>query len=647
MTSPSLHAVRVRRNIDIPTDEPGVMLSADLFAPDTAEQVPALVTVLPYRKDAWSGLEYGAMFEWIAARGYALLLVDFRGTGASGGTQRGPFDPEEADDGVAAIAWAAAQPWCTGDVGMWGLSYGGYMSLRTASRQPPALRAILPIVGALDPETDFIHPAGMRGGAAAFAEWANELVVMSLLPPLSGEDTDVQQNRWRQRLDTFEPWALTMHDRAPGDLAWRDRVIDASLITVPTYCVAGWRDLFCDGSLRAYDAVQAPKKLLAGPWMHILPSDSPIEPIDFWSTALRWWDHWLKGADTGIMDEPAVTAYMQGAQPHWRHFEHWPPKDAQSLSLNGSPESGLIGADTAAPFPPGTLGQSGAPQIPSDATVGGRGGIWWSGSADGTFGLPADQRDDDRRTVHFTSPPLDTALCLVGHPEVTLSDPLGADVERVVVRLTDVNPAGSSTLITQAITTPGQTSTTLRLWPTFYRLDQGHQLRITLTDADFPHIWPPQHAAVLVAPTVEVRLLTVGNTNPDTALAPIQAATVRQTHTQTDPNSAPIWESVRDPDTDAVTHRWETLKETRTPDMRHHLRHLSRLTAVVRPDSPQSASIIGHTEVHVRMQDGDDIVAQATTRMSHGHIAITASLHKDGQPLYSRHWTSSLSDSPH
>src|SRR5262245_35539643 len=122
----SSHSVTVERDIRIPTRDRDIALSADIYRPSGAGPVPALVTVMPYRKDYVAGATYEGPARWFAGHGYASVVVDLRGTGASDGVRRPEFDPGDGDDGVAAIEWAAAQPWCDGAVGGWGMSYAAH-----------------------------------------------------------------------------------------------------------------------------------------------------------------------------------------------------------------------------------------------------------------------------------------------------------------------------------------------------------------------------------------------------------------------------------------------------------------------------------------------------------------------------------------
>ena len=212
------YQVEVTHDVRIQTDDPDVTLSGDLYRPVATVSVPALVMVLPYRKDAGGGGVDSATFRWFAERGYACLLVDFLGTGSSDGTHRPPFHENDADDGVAAVEWAAAQPWCDGNVGMWGHSYGAFMSLSTAARRPPHLKAIVPVMSPLDPERDLVYPAGAPR-IEAVASWGVHTLLNQVLPPLRDYASEAEQRRWRQRLTGARPWILDMFQTGPGDPA--------------------------------------------------------------------------------------------------------------------------------------------------------------------------------------------------------------------------------------------------------------------------------------------------------------------------------------------------------------------------------------------------------------------------------------------
>lgn len=139
-------------DVRIPTDDPQETLSAVVYRPASPHPVPALVSVYPYRSDAWIHEYKRPYMEWFAQRGYASVLVDLLGTGGSDGVLRPFHDPAEAEDGVSAVRWAAEQDWCTGSVGMWGISFGGFMTMATAQQEPAGLKAIMPLMNSLDPK---------------------------------------------------------------------------------------------------------------------------------------------------------------------------------------------------------------------------------------------------------------------------------------------------------------------------------------------------------------------------------------------------------------------------------------------------------------------------------------------------------------
>lgn len=636
-----VYDVKYVHDLRIPTSDGEVTLSADGFFPETSQAVPALVTVLPYRKDALAGIGNAAKMRWFASRGYACLLVDFRGTGASDGDQRPPFDAHEADDGVAAVDWVATQPWCNGNVGMWGLSYGAILTLRTAARRPKALKAIVPCMGALDLEYDFVHPAGNRGGLASLATWGLSTLLNQLLPPMHGYETREQQRRWRHRLNDTEPWFVDLFRHEPGHPAWRSRPIDVSTISVPAFLVAGWRDLFCEATIRAYENVTSPKKLLVGPWMHTSPEISPFEPVDYCSLLLPWWDHWLNGVPNGIMDEPEVTVFEQGAASQWRQYEAWPPPGGQ---LEVSPRVG-----TEPQTPDGSQNASALTshggviaEYESDPTLGPLSGL--TGVPTQGYGLGLDQHDDDARSLAATSDALSEDVVMVGRPVVTIDVAAGSDVDRIVARLTDVDPQGRSTLITLGVTpcTGTAGSHRITLTPTCYRVPAGHRVRIALSDADFPRLWPagregnrPRH----------LRITGLGLSFPTPADPEGHPVTLPKPST-VDPQVAalmlraqPKWSIARDLIGDSVEVRMGQETAFYNADRESLLELDIETTAKVARSSPESAIIHGKANAVTRMRTGETITTEIHLRLTRASAIATARIDVDGTTTFTRQWS--------
>jgi putative CocE/NonD family hydrolase len=632
--------VRVDREVRIPCGEAG-SLAATLYLPAGTGPFPALVTVVPYRKDGAAGVFYGPSLHWFAERGYAGLLVDFLGTGSSDGPQRPPFDPGEADDGVAAVEWAARQTWSSGKVGMWGHSYGAIMAMRTAARHPPHLAAIAPVMGALDPERDFVHPAGARGCLGSVASWGLQTLASQLLPPLSGYGTAADQARWQQRARDAEPWLLDLIRHGPGDPAWRSRVIDATAITVPSYCIAGWRDLFCDAAIRAYEQIDAPKKLLVGPWLHTMPEAAQHEPVDFRVLALRWWDQWLRGADNGLAGEPPVTLYIQGAARPWHHFSTWPPS-AADLRYATASDTALTQKER-----PGAPGQNAgqppaAPAAPviaqqrPDPTVGSLGGLWSMPSAG--FGYPLDQHDDDLRAISCTSGPLAHDIVIAGRPSaaVRLSGPAPG---RLVARLADVDADGRSILISAGVISPPDAGAlhTVGLGPTAYRLRAGHRLRVVLGDADFPRLWPAssREAGMLAVESVELSLpvLTDGGGVP--AEPPPPPAIPAPAAAGAGGYLRPIWTITRDLVSDAVE---VVLGAELRATVPAGVSYREERAVAARAGQDEPARVHGTQTVTAKLPTGENIVVTAELHLSDAGGTVRAHVSAGAATLITRAW---------
>jgi putative CocE/NonD family hydrolase len=634
------YPVEVRRNIRIPTrDDPGITLSADLFIAITIDPVPAVITVLPYRKDADAGIGCDAHYRWLASHGYGCLLVDFRGTGSSDGDQRPPFDPTEVDDAVAAIEWAAAQLWCSGKVGMWGMSYGAIMTLRTGTVRPAPLKAILPIEGLLDPERDFVHPAGSAGCMGSLSLWGTETFLNQMLPPLHDYGTHDEQRRWRHRRQISEPWLLDLRRHGPGHPIWQSRIIDPSKIAVPAFCVAGWRDIFCDASLRAYELISTPKKLLVGPWMHSLPDGSLFEAIEFRTLVLRWWDQWLKGIDTGLMDELPVTLFVQGSRPGWRQLASWPPV-ARGRLFTTSGDTTLNPAVAGLPRNPKVT--SVIADWKTDPTVGAQSGLW--GIPANGFGLPLDQHEDDVRCITSTTTAIDTDVVVVGRPVIRLRWDNASSPGRLVVRLTDVDENGRSALISLGVLSAPELANMheVVLNPTCYRIQPGHRLRVSVGNADFPRLWPAETSENELQETlglseVELELLEMGDGDGPTVSIPapecsINASDALALHFQ------PLWTIARDPIADGVQVVVGQKLIALSPNREHLLELDYRSAARVSRQRPSAANAQSTAVATVRMQTGETITVRVHTFLTRAGAQLSAQIAIDNNAIFNREW---------
>ncbi|HEY6747634.1 MAG TPA: CocE/NonD family hydrolase [Mycobacteriales bacterium] len=587
-------SVDVVRGVRIPLS-PGVTLGADLFRPAGAGPVPAVVSVLPYRRDVLGGAGCWATLTRFAAAGYAVVLVDPRGLGSSDGRPRAPFDPAEADDGVAAVEWAAAQPWCSGPVGMWGFSWGAALALRTAARGPAPLRAVVSLMGFLDPERDFVHPGGVRGGLGALGVWGAGTLVNQLLPPLADHHDPAEQRRWRDRIEWDDPYLVDVARHPAGHPVWRSRTIDAGAITVPTLSVGGWRDMFCDAVVRIHAGVRGPRALVMGPWMHSPPDDAPDEPIDATALAVRWWDRWLGGGRAP--EPPPVTLYVQGFTPGWR-----------SLAALPSPEPVAVLA--------------GGGSADADPTAGTLSGLW--GIPNGGFGRPLDQHEDDAGSVAVTGAPLPAPLLVLGRPLVTLTGVTG----RVVVKLADVDPAGVSTVVTgTVVAAPGGTVT---LDPTCYRFAAGHRLRVVVSDAAFPRVWPAGAPCRLDVRDLVLRLpVAVDAGSPVPVERPVPGPDWV--------SDTPRWEITRDLIGQRVT---VVVGDTLRADLPggHTIAQDACIRASVRRDDPGAADLHATTTAEVRLVTGEHVVVRVELMLTELVSAATGAVSVDGATVAVRTW---------
>ncbi|MGH9649114.1 MAG: CocE/NonD family hydrolase, partial [Terriglobales bacterium] len=312
----------------------GVRLSATYFLPKArtaGERFPALLELLPYRKDDSFYLRDYPVYSYFAKCGFATVKVDIRGTGSSEGTvPEREYSDAELDDAVEIIRQLARMPWSNGSVGMWGISWGGFNSLQVAMRQPPELKAIL----ALHASDDLYHD-DVRYIDGIYHKDEYELTIdhENALP--QPPDYRLDEKYFEQRFNA-QPWLLTYLKQQKDGPFWRSHSLrwQPEKIQVPVYLIGGQLDGYRDTPLRLLENLRSPVKAVMGPYQHDWPDNAEPGPTYEWRhEAVRWFNHWLRGEDTGILQEPRLALFVRDYVPpdhalqttpgHWR-YEDWP-----------------------------------------------------------------------------------------------------------------------------------------------------------------------------------------------------------------------------------------------------------------------------------------------------------------------------------
>jgi putative CocE/NonD family hydrolase len=499
----------------------GVELSANLWRPvphpddppDT--RFPAILELIPYGKDNWRRNADIGRGEYLAQRGYALCRVDVRGTGSSGGIAFDEYTEDETRDGYELVEWLAAQPWCSGSVGMWGISYGGFTSIQVAKLRPPHLRAIVPVMATDDRYLCDVHYIGGCVTASELSQYAVSQVAMNAMPPDATFRGPAWRDEWLARLDATPPWLFAwlreQHDGPywrPGSLAPEYEAIDAAILNI-----GGWMDSYVDAAFRMQALCTAPSRTIVGNWVHGLPATATPGPnLDELHELVRFFDRWLKGTGEGPPDPPVVWFERDHAAPvpfpaelpgRWRAAEAFPHPAVEPRELwcaGGSlPLAGRL-----VPAEIGAAQEAAVERYAHRATVGSWGSLSW-GAGGEPNGLGRDLRPDEAFGPTFTSEPLETPLSILGFPEVVLHVAASAPVATAVVRLTDVAADGSSAQVTAGMlnlthrrshTTPEPLEpgrieeVRVQLRPAGYRFEPGHRIRISVASSAWPVIWP-------------------------------------------------------------------------------------------------------------------------------------------------------------
>lgn len=551
MSEPSLnieaewpHSVEVIENEWICLAD-GECLAARIWLPENARQkpVPVIIEYIPYRKRDLTRERDSINYPYLAGHGYACIRVDLRGSGDSDGILRDQYLEQEQDDGVQAIRWAADQPWCDGNVGMWGISWGGFNALQIAARQPPALKAIIAACATDDLYADNMHYMGGCLLADNLSE-STTMFAFNSCPP----DPDIVGQRWRdmwmQRMEQSGVWLDIWLRQQKRTGFWKAGSVceNYNAIKCPVFALSGWADGYTNAVFRLMEHLQVPRKGLVGPWGHKFPHMGiPGPAIGYLQEVLRWFDYWLKGEETGVMDEPMLRCWMKDSVPptpthsdqpgRWVADPEWPSPHVRCLSwqLEGH---GLLAPDGEQVQPARRHGQV---SLQSPLVLGYFGGKWCSYAA--APDLPDDQRQEDGGALVFDSGDLSDAVEILGAPVFEFCFCVDQPIAQVAARLSDVAPDGSATRITYGLLNlthrnsnetpeylePGEWySAKLVLNNVAQRFPQRHRIRLALSTSYWPLVWPaPKPAKLELDPKESRLLLPVREPQPqDQALRP-------------------------------------------------------------------------------------------------------------------------------
>ena len=503
---PPTYATMKKVQTTIPMKD-GVRLAVNLYMPDGAkpeDKFPAILEYLPYRKDDWTlSRDWDLHLYWVR-RGYVTARVDIRGTGASEGSPPDrEYSDQEQQDGLEVIDWLSKQSWSNGNVGMMGISWGGFNAIQMAERHPPALKAIIAVCATEELFHDDIHYIDGLMHVDEF-EPAMDLELGLTRSP----DFPTDEKSLAQRFDASPWFLLYLHQQRDGAF-WRRASVAPDRYgeyTVPSFMIGGFLDGYRDSLARFFEKSKAPIKALLGPWNHTFPHNAEPGPAIEWrEEATRWWDYWLKGKQNGIMDEPRFEVFMRRPYPpdpnikevpgEWRAEKTWPPQNAskETLFLERDHSLGAVAPASR------RISQHELKYVPS---IGGEAGFWWGDFA-------TDQRPTDAYSLVYDSAPIEKETAVFGWPRAQLQVSADAPLADWFVRLSDVAPDGTVTLITGAGQSGAQRESAaypadlepgrkylipIELHFTSWIFPPGHRIRVAISNALWPMIWPTPYA---------------------------------------------------------------------------------------------------------------------------------------------------------
>jgi predicted acyl esterase len=622
--------VLLERDVGV-TVRDGVRLSVDVYRPNRPGRFPAILEHIPYRKDDLRAIEDRSQSTFLVNAGFACVRLDVRGTGSSQGVAQDEYTEAEQHDGCDVVAWMAQQPWCTGAVASWGVSYGGFSCIQLAALRPPALRAIAPVYATDDRYTDDMHFHGGALNASSLPGYPTEMIAMNALPPLGRRDEEFDRN-WRRRIEETPAWLVDWIREQHDGPYWRNGSLrpDYSRIVCPVLICAGWRDGYRTAALRMARNLEAPWQLLAGPWAHKLPDRGVPGPrYPFLAEMARFFHRHLGEGDGPPPPGRPRSVFFIGSpdtpvRPHpvvsgeWLASESWPEGVRRTRHVLGGPAT-----------------------APARVTTGIMTGQWCPPPpATGQF---LDQSRDDAQSAVFDGEPLAAPVELFGEPVVRLRLRHPGPRTLVSIKLHNVAPDGSAQPVTATavnIAIAGEAALELPLMAAGWRFAAGHRIRVAVAVADWPNLWPlPQVAPLEITSPVELELPGLP---PDAvAFAPADEPLVQIAQPGAQISARSQWDVV----TDVLTGRAGIVTSMRAreaiPDEGFTVTESGSRFAMTGDDDPTSAEVKGTWRYHLT-RPGLEAHVHAESRFRATADAFLVDLRlrvrADGAPFAERRW---------
>ncbi|MEF8841995.1 MAG: CocE/NonD family hydrolase [Haloarculaceae archaeon] len=666
----------IRHHSDLLIPVEGATVAATRYEPPGDDGPhPAVLVATPYRKDDW--ITYGSWhpsIEYLARSGYEVVVADVVGTGASTGEPT-PFARDDGEHMASVVDWLADQPWTTGSVGMFGLSYGAWTGYATAAAAPDALGAIVPVSVAASG-----YASSYTGGVLnplKRAVWATEFQARQALPP-GRRDGDGRWARvWHDRLDRLaseRPWLFRFLDHDLEDAFWDERRVDPEEVNVPTLAACGTRDVHTASMVPFVEALDVEKRLVVGPWRHRMPEQGRETAIDFRRQTVDWFDRYLRADDpdrerTSAPDLPPVAHWTErdggwtvGAGT-WRGRDRWPTVGTHPTRSFVLAEEGLELAPESDARDDGGDDGDGTGSVVRERAYDHTVGMESLERVGGVENPGVDTSADDARSMTAESGPLADPIeftgtgVLVAHVSATTPTPV------VGVRVVDVAPDDAARLVTSGRLAAdhrighgpddpeplpdGPVGLEIPLTPTSHVFEPGHRVRLAVAAGHLPralprreqgrlrlHSAPGQRTALRFPGTVHEGGEGVPTFGDAVEMAPPDdRVPVRTPYTSGERGS---WETARSHTEDGARFRVDGGKTVTRPDGTSLTWH-REVTASVLADAPGTANF--ETRVEAELDHGHETVdVEAVGRVTRDVAHLETRVRVDGSTVFDEQW---------